>query len=84
MAEEGTPFGFGGRACVGRHLMMAQLTVLVALLVRHYRWSVGGGGARGGVEPWVVVPAPRPKEGLAGFVLGHASDVDAIPLEFGD
>jgi len=76
-AEGGTPFGLGARACVGRPLMMAQLTALLALLVRRYTWQTAIGDA----EPWSVVPAPRPKEGLAGFRLAQVAEADAIPFE---
>ncbi|KAI8469415.1 MAG: cytochrome P450, CYP85 clan [Monoraphidium minutum] len=76
----GSPFGQGARACVGRPLMMAQLKLLIALLARRYVWRFEGGAA-GPRERWVVVPAPRPREGLAGFVLARAADGDAIPVE---
>jgi cytochrome P450 len=72
----GTPFGAGARACVGRPLMMVQLKALAALLVRRYAWRSAAGAA----EPWVVVPAPRPSAGLAGFELRRLPEGDALPV----
>jgi hypothetical protein len=76
----GSPFGQGARACVGRPLMLLQLKLLLALLARRYTWRFEGGSA-GPAEPWVVVPAPRPEMGLAGFVLERAAEADAIPID---
>jgi cytochrome P450 len=78
----GAPFGAGARACVGRPLVMAQMTALLALLARRYTWRWDAGAA-GAAEPWAVVPAPRPRDGLAGFVFARAPPSEQIPLELG-
>eukprot|EP00877_Chromochloris_zofingiensis_P015165 jgi/Chrzof1/9902/Cz04g20070.t1 len=55
-SEFSLPFGAGPRGCVGRSFMLLQLKVLLAVLVRQYRWSVADTR-----EPWVLFPAPKPK-----------------------
>jgi cytochrome P450 len=74
----GSPFGAGPRACVGRPLVLAQLTALVALLARRYSWRT----ERGAAEPWDIVPAPRPSAGLGGFELTRLAEGDQIPVDF--
>jgi hypothetical protein len=61
---------------------MAQMTALLVLLARRYAWRWDAGAA-GAAEPWAVVPAPRPRDGLAGFVLARAPPSEQIPLELG-
>ncbi|HYO68505.1 MAG TPA: cytochrome P450 [Archangium sp.] len=43
--EPGTfiPFGGGVRMCLGPHFAMVEMSVMLALLLRHYTWEVEPG-----------------------------------------
>ena len=53
------PFGLGPRMCLGRHIVKAALTILVAELVSRHEWHM-----EDPAEQWSVFPTVRPKQGL--------------------
>ncbi len=54
------PFGGGPRLCLGVNFAWAEMRVMLALLLRSYTWQV----APDQDLSYVMVPFPRPKQGL--------------------
>jgi cytochrome P450 len=54
------PFGGGARVCLGQHLAMAELGVVLSLLLRGYDWEL----VPGQDLSFVPLPFPHPRSGL--------------------
>jgi cytochrome P450 len=54
------PFGGGARVCLGQHLALAELGVVLSLLLRGYRWEL----VPGQDLSLVPIPFPHPRSGL--------------------
>jgi len=54
------PFGGGARICMGQHFAMVEMSVLLALLLRHYRWEL----VPEQDLTYVALPFPRPRSGI--------------------
>ena len=54
------PFGGGPRICLGQHFAMVEMSVLLALLLRHYRWEL----VPEQDLTYVPFPFPRPRSGI--------------------
>jgi cytochrome P450 len=60
--EPGTfiPFGGGVRICLGQHFAMVEMSVMLALLLRHYTWELEPGQDL----RYVMLPFPHPRSGI--------------------
>jgi len=54
------PFGGGPRICVGQHFAMVEMSVMLALLLREYRWDV----LPNQDLTYAALPFPRPRSGI--------------------
>jgi cytochrome P450 len=54
------PFGGGLRVCLGQHFAMVEMAIVMALLLRHYEWTLVPGQDLE-IAP---LPFPRPRSGL--------------------
>lgn len=54
------PFGGGARVCLGQHLALAEMAVVVALLLRGYHWEL----VPGQDLSLALIPVPLPRHGL--------------------
>ncbi|HEY1011357.1 MAG TPA: cytochrome P450 [Herpetosiphonaceae bacterium] len=54
------PFGGGPRVCLGQHFAMVEMSVILALLLRGYRWELEPGQDLA----YSFIPFPRPKSGI--------------------
>lgn len=54
------PFGGGPRVCLGQHLAMVEMSVIVALMLRGYRWEL----VPGQNLEMNHIPLPTPKSGI--------------------
>lgn len=54
------PFGGGARVCLGQHLALAEMAVVVALLLRGYDWEL----VPGQDLTLATLPLPLPRHGL--------------------
>lgn len=54
------PFGGGPRVCLGQHFAMVEMAIVMALLLRHYDWTLVPGQDLE-ITP---LPFPRPRSGL--------------------
>ena len=54
------PFGGGTRICVGQHFAMVEMSVMLALLLRHYTWEL----VPGQDLEYQLVPFARPRSGI--------------------
>lgn len=54
------PFGGGPRACIGQHFAEVEMHVLLALLLRQFRWTLAPDQDLSFTE----IPTPRPRGGL--------------------
>ncbi|MDY7228441.1 cytochrome P450 [Hyalangium rubrum] len=54
------PFGGGPRICLGQHFAMVEMSVMLALLLKHYTWEL----VPGQDLQYVLFPFPKPKSGI--------------------
>lgn len=54
------PFGGGTRICLGQHFAMVEMSVLLALLLKHYAWEL----VPEQDLTYALFPFPRPRSGI--------------------
>jgi cytochrome P450 len=54
------PFGGGARSCLGQHLALAEMSVVLALLLRGYSWEL----VPGQDLSFIPMPFPHPRSGI--------------------
>ncbi|PTL82996.1 cytochrome P450 [Vitiosangium sp. GDMCC 1.1324] len=54
------PFGGGPRICLGQHFAMVEMSVMLALLLKHYTWEL----VPGQDLEYTQIPFPKPKSGI--------------------
>ncbi len=54
------PFGGGARSCLGQHLALAEMSVVLSLLLRGYRWEL----VPGQDLSFIPIPFPHPRSGI--------------------
>ncbi|MET0406120.1 MAG: cytochrome P450, partial [Cystobacter sp.] len=54
------PFGGGPRICLGQHFAMVEMSVMLALLLKHYTWEL----VPGQDLEYTQIPFPRPRSGI--------------------
>ncbi len=54
------PFGGGPRICLGQHFAMVEMSVMLALLLKHYTWEL----VPGQDLDYTLVPFPKPRSGI--------------------
>jgi cytochrome P450 len=54
------PFGGGARSCLGQHFALAEMAIVLALLVRGYRWEL----VPGQDLSFTPIPFPHPRSGI--------------------
>ncbi|WNG25383.1 cytochrome P450 [Cystobacter fuscus] len=54
------PFGGGPRICLGQHFAMVEMSVMLALLLKHYTWEL----VPGQDLSYIMVPFAKPRSGI--------------------